>query len=150
MPRQCVLFPHSTTLTSHPAAFDRIEKEICKLEAHRLAVPGSDLHSTWVEFFPGPAFYPCRANPQGAAARKLEPQRPRRTSDAGAPRKETRTAAGELVPSHNERIAIREKNKWSKEVKPTTTEKAQAGYILTAAARLLGEERPPGPERLGP
>lgn len=133
LPLQTVLFPH---LTSLPAGADKVEKEILKFEAKH----------GWYEFFACLPFVPFRTMPQGTAPRKGE-DRPRRTSDGGAPRKTLVDGRGQEVPSYNDAIGIRNViadgdppiYKWAREVKPTVADKAQAAHILCGAGALLGE-----------
>ena len=72
VPMQIVLLPH---LISLPVGYSKVDKEL-----HRLADAGCDYVDiiTWLPFLPN------RSIMQGAVARKWEPLRPRRISDAGA------------------------------------------------------------------
>ena len=71
---QIYLAPHLTTLAP---GYALVSKEI-----KRLAKAG------YVEFINYLGFLPCRFIQQGTRCRKLEPERPRRISDAGGPRGE--------------------------------------------------------------
>ena len=71
---QIYLAPHLTTLAP---GYALVSKEI-----KRLAKAG------YVEFMNYLGFLPCRFIQQGTRCRKLEPERPRRISDAGGPRGE--------------------------------------------------------------
>ena len=77
-----------THLVSLPKGFLSVEKEL-----KRLAGKG------WYEVFSHPPFAPWKALPQGAGAtaRKLEPDRWRRTTDGGAPRTELLDTEGNVV-----------------------------------------------------
>ena len=69
---QIYMAPHLTTLAP---GYEMVPKEL-----KRLAAAG------YVEFVSFLGFLPCRFIQQGTRARKLEPERPRRISDAGTPR----------------------------------------------------------------
>ena len=85
---QAVFVPH---LTSLPKGFKAVSKEL-----KRLGVKG------WYEAYATPPFYPGYYNGQGSQARKLEPDRDRRTTEGGAPRKLTYDSSGLRVLSINE------------------------------------------------
>ena len=68
---QIVLQPHLTTLAP---GYTRVDKELKRLEGEG-----------YLEFVEWLGFLPCRFIQQGTRARKLEPDRPRRISDAGGP-----------------------------------------------------------------
>lgn len=82
-----VFVPH---LTSLPKGFKAVHKEL-----HRLREKG------WYDFFAQPAFFPGYFNSQGSTARKLEKDRDRRTTEGGAPRRETWDRDGLRVLSIN-------------------------------------------------
>jgi hypothetical protein len=69
---QLVLQPH---LSSLPNGFVNVHRELCRL-----------MEKGFFESFRGPPFAPWNTLPMGVAFRKLEPDRPRRTTDGGAPR----------------------------------------------------------------
>lgn len=71
----------------------------------------------------------------GPVCRPLEPDRPRRTNDAGAPRKELWAEDGIRVKSLNESIS---ENSWPKEVKPDVLCVTIAMRLLKKAADTLG------------
>ena len=71
VPLQICLMPH---LISLPLGYKRVDKEL-----HRLASDECG-YVEWLRWMP---FLPNRSIMQGAVARKLEPDRPRRISDAG-------------------------------------------------------------------
>ena len=77
---QSVFIPH---LTSLPAGFQSVEKEIRRLEK-----------LTWYDFFDSMPFSPAYYNGQVAVARKLEPDRFRRSTEGGGPRVPTFDASG--------------------------------------------------------
>ena len=85
---QGVFIPH---LTSMPKGFKAITKEL-----HRLQKLG------WYDFFADVPFWPLYFNAQGSTARKLEPDRDRRTTEGGGPRKETFDRSGLRVISIND------------------------------------------------
>ena len=68
---QIVLQPHLTTLAP---GYTRVDTELKRLEGEG-----------YLEFVEWLGFLPCRFIQQGTRARKLEPDRPRRISDAGGP-----------------------------------------------------------------
>ena len=71
----------------------------------------------------------------GSVCRPLEPDRPRCTNDAGAPRKELWADDGVRVRSLNECIS---ESFWPKEVKPMALDVTIAMRVLKEAADLLG------------
>ena len=83
-----VLVPH---LTSLPKGFASVEKELRRL--HNLG---------WYDFFSIFPFWPMYLNGQGATARKLEPDRFRRTTEGGGPRHEIYDEQGIRALSINE------------------------------------------------
>ena len=89
---QFVLVPHLTTL---PFGFESVEKEVNRLEAYG-----------WYRSFPVIPYAPMYLNGQGATARKLEPDRWRRTTEGGGPRHPTFDAAGVRALSINEASRI--------------------------------------------
>ena len=85
---QSVLIPH---LASLPSGFASVEKELRRL--HTLG---------WYDFFSDFPFWPMYLNGQGATARKLEPDRYRRTTEGGGPRQPTYDLSGLRALSINE------------------------------------------------
>lgn len=85
---QAVFVPHLVSLS---LGFASVDKEI-----HRLQSAG------WYDFFTDLPFFPVYLNGQGAVARKLEPDRFRRSTEGGGPRKETVDASGLRAISINE------------------------------------------------
>ena len=73
----------------------------------------------------------------GSTCRTLEPDRPRMTTDAGAPRQELWDCDGVRVVPLNE--AIESGSVWPKEVKPRALMQVMAIAILQEAAAILGE-----------
>lgn len=71
----------------------------------------------------------------GSVCRPMEPDRPRCTNDAGAPRKDLWADDGIRVRSLNECIA---ETLWPKEVKPSALDVVTAMRVLKEAADLLG------------
>jgi hypothetical protein len=90
IPLQTVLLPHMQSLAGR---VDLVQKEIERLR---------DLG--WHEVFASIPFFPCRILPNGAVARKLEPDRFRRTTNASAPEKPMSDADGVSVISLNAAI----------------------------------------------
>jgi hypothetical protein len=70
-----VFVPH---LASLPKGFRAVDKELRRLRAKE-----------WYEYFSHPPFWPLYCNGQGSQARKLEPDRDRRTTEGGGPRRDT-------------------------------------------------------------
>ena len=85
---QNVLVPH---LSSLPFGYASVEKELRRL--HGLG---------WYSFHSAPPFYPMYFNGQGAVPRKLEPDRFRRSTEGGGPRRPTFDASGVQAISINE------------------------------------------------
>ena len=85
---QNVLVPH---LSSLPFGYASVEKELRRL--HGLG---------WYSFHSSPPFYPMYFNGQGAVPRKLEPDRFRRSTEGGGPRRPTFDASGLQAISINE------------------------------------------------
>lgn len=88
---QTVLVPH---LTSLPLGFESVGKELRRLNAMQ--------PEPWYDFFENLPYWPFYANGQGATARKLEPDRFRRTTEGGGPRRPTFDAAGLAAWSLND------------------------------------------------
>ena len=84
---QSVFVPH---LVSLPLGYASVGKEVRRL--HGLE---------WYKFFPDFPFWPLYLNGQGSTARKLEPDRFRRTTEGGGPRHPTFDLAGLLAWSIN-------------------------------------------------
>jgi hypothetical protein len=82
-----VLVPH---LTSLPLGFASVEKELQRLH-----------EKGWYDFFNAFPFWPMYLNGQGATARKLEPDRFRRTTEGGGPRHPVVDESGILALSIN-------------------------------------------------
>ena len=72
----------------------------------------------------------------GSVCRPLEPDRPRCTNDAGAPRQDTYDDDGVRVVPLNEAIS---ESVWPKEVKPTALQVCIVMRVLLEAAQALGE-----------
>mgnify|MGYP003920014363 FL=1 len=87
---QIYFAPHLTTLAP---GYELVSKEL-----KRLAGAG------YLEFISYLGFFPCRFIQQGTRARKLEPDRPRRISDAGTPRTPKADSLGVGVMPLNEAI----------------------------------------------
>ena len=85
---QAVFVPH---LTSLPLGFASVERELRRL--HSLG---------WYDFFEDMPFYPMYFNGQGTTARKLEPDRHRRTTEGSGPRQPTFDESGLQAISLNE------------------------------------------------
>ena len=85
---QMVLVPH---LMSLPNGLGSVEKELRRQHGNG-----------WYDFFADLPFFPMYMNAQGATARKLEPDRWRRTTEGGGPRKPTFDADGLRALSINE------------------------------------------------
>ena len=89
---QFVLVPHLTTL---PFGFKSVLSEVDRLESYQ-----------WYRSFAFIPFAPMYLNGQGATARKLEPDRWRRTTEGGGPRQDTFDASGVRALSLNEAARI--------------------------------------------
>jgi hypothetical protein len=87
LPYQLVLMPH---LISLPQGYLAVQKEVYRLES--LGFYGIFKHL---------AVLPCRVLPQGCTIRDLEPDRPRRTTNASAPHTQTTDTSGQPVTSNN-------------------------------------------------
>lgn len=85
---QGVFIPH---LTSLPKGYKAVAKELKRLGELK-----------WYEAYPIWPFFPGYYNGQGSTARKLEPDRDRRTTEGGAPRRETWDRSGLKVLSIND------------------------------------------------
>lgn len=86
---------------------------------------------------------PCRCTPQGARARKLEPERPRRISDCGAPRKAVFDASSKRVVPLNEAIGFKRVEhgvqKFPTEHKPRMAHAMLDCSVLQSASRVWRE-----------
>ena len=87
---------------------------------------------------------PCRCTPQGTRARKLEPDRPRRISDCGAPRKAVFDSASRPVVPLNDAIGFKTalpngEQKFPTEHKPRLLHAMQDCAVLQSAARVWRE-----------
>ena len=85
---QIVLQPHLTTLAP---GYTRVDAKLKRLEGEG-----------YLEFVDWLGFLPCRFIQQGTRARKYEPDRPRRISDAGGPHLELYCNGGFLVVPLND------------------------------------------------
>ena len=85
---QSVWVPH---LTSLPFGYASVGKELRRLRS-----------LGWYEFYSNLPFWPMYLNGQGATARKLEPDRFRRTTEGNGPRAPTFDASGLQAISINE------------------------------------------------
>lgn len=90
---QAVLVPHLMSLSR---GFRSVDAEIRQLE-----VKG------WYDFFEDMPFFPMYFNGQGAVARNLEPDRFRRSTEGGGPRKSTTDAGGLEVISLNSAAKVK-------------------------------------------
>ena len=84
---------------------------------------------------------PCRCTPQGTRVRKLEPDRPRRISDCGAPRKACRDSSGAMASSLNGAIGFKSclrdgTQKFPTESKPRLLAAMRDNTVLQSAARV--------------
>jgi site-specific DNA-cytosine methylase len=109
----------------------------------------------WYGLFSYPPFLPFRAVPKGSVPRKLEPLRPRPTTEAGAPRKLLNDTLGRPVLSINEAssgktpqaiaelstspVSRADSAKWPKENKPTIADVLTVLALFSHVAGLLGE-----------
>ena len=89
---QATFAPH---LVSLPKGFKAVAKELRRLKG-----------KGWYDFFASMPFFPLYCNAQGSTARKLEPERDRRTTEGGAPRKDVSDVSGLQVISINEASEI--------------------------------------------
>ena len=89
---QFVLVPHLTTL---PFGFNSVMSEVDRLEGYQ-----------WYRSFSAIPYAPMYLNGQGSTARKLEPDRWRRTTEGGGPRHATFDAGGVRALSLNEAARI--------------------------------------------
>ena len=78
-------------LISLPKGYKAVAKELRRLRDKK-----------WYDFTPHVPFWPIYFNGQGSTARKLEPNRDRRTTEGGAPRQDMWDTAGLKVISINE------------------------------------------------
>ena len=89
---QSVFMKH---LISLPKGYRAVAKELRRLKG-----------KGWYDFTPHVPFWPVYFNSQGSTARKLEPNRDRRTTEGGGPRQDTWDSAGVKVLSINEASRI--------------------------------------------
>ena len=89
---QSVFMKH---LISLPKGYKAVAKELRRLKG-----------KGWYDFTPHIPFWPIYFNSQGSTARKLEPDRDRRTTEGGGPRQDTWDSAGIKVLSINEASRI--------------------------------------------
>jgi len=133
LPLQFVFGPH---LTSLPAGFASVEKEIKRLTAA--------LYYGFHRLFP---FVPARFMPQGSTVRKLEPDRWRRTTDGGCPRRDCVDGAGVWAVALNVAIGLKDgcgpeagDKKWpAQEVKPRIVDAMWDDTILRDMGRTFHE-----------
>ena len=92
LPLQIVLGPHLSSLTN---AWGSVDSEIVRLES-----------LGYYDIFSALPFLPIRSVPQGSTPRKYEPDRHRRTSDGGCPRKAAQDKAGVHAVSLNVAIGL--------------------------------------------
>ena len=90
-----VLMPH---LESLPLGFASVAKELGRMAAPPLQ---------WYWLNATPPYWPCYCNGKGAVSRKLEKDRYRPTTEAGAPRKEIYGTGGRRVLSLNQASRLR-------------------------------------------
>ena len=137
---QIVLLPHLVSLRD---GYGSLQAEVEKYAS-----------AGWYGLFSHPPFLPFRAVPKGSTPRKLEPERPRPTTEAGAPRKALVDTEGVPVVSINEASSgltpesviesgeqprVRATEAWPKENKPTVGDVLQAMAFLLAVGAMLGE-----------
>ena len=125
LPLQIVLFSH---LESAPMGFASLQREVRRFVGLQ--------PYPWMELFNWPPFLPVRCLAHGAAARALEKDRWRSTTEAGGPRYHLLDPDGILVPSLND---LSRSFGFPKEVKPRTEEFAHDATILLSGASLLKE-----------
>ena len=136
-------------LLSYQQAVSAISKDFHKMQ-----------EKGWYEFFGHLPSIPYQALPQGSTSRKLEPERPRRTSDGSAPHDELRCSSGccvivslnELTRAHcwslpDGKMCVRRgrvppvvgaKRLWPHESKPSLVDAMKAVAVLLWLARLTG------------
>jgi hypothetical protein len=85
---QSVFVPH---LVSLPNGFASVGKELRRLRG-----------KGWYRFLPSFAYWPCYLNAQGGTPRKFEPDRWRRTTEGGGPRKHSTDRSGLAAWSLND------------------------------------------------
>lgn len=116
---QSVFIPH---LASLPLGFASVEKELRRLHG-----------KGWYDFFPDLPFWPIYLNGQGATARKLEPDRFRRTTEGGGPRHPTYDESGFRALSLNEASHIHHVSRhFSNDPRPEMTAWLRARGLLPA------------------
>ena len=151
LPLQIVLGPHLSSLS---AAWDSVNSEILRLEG-----------LNYYDIIHALPSIPIRSVPQGSTPRKLEPDRHRRTSDGGCPRKDVCDRAGVPAVSLNAAIGLHStvdldvdptelsagddrtgnsqgtRRKWpAPEVKPQVQDKVWDDYVLRYAAIKVFKE----------
>ena len=150
---QIVICPHLLSLADGFSNVDKELRRLCSLgyvefnsneeSVHVRARNGDgDIDSELVTVALG--IIPCRCTPQGTRARKLEPDRPRRISDCGAPRKLCRDGSGVIAPSLNDAIGFKSElpdgtPKFPTEHKPRLIHAMRDCAILQSAARVWRE-----------
>ena len=141
---QIVLLPH---LISIKEGYGSLIKEVEKYT-----------EAGWYGLFSHPHFLPFRAVPKGSVPRKLEPDRARPTTEAGAPRQLLLDTAERRVISLNEvssgmtsqlqsvaELGVdnspppQAKPQWPKEHKPTVADVLTCVTLLTAVGQFLSE-----------
>jgi hypothetical protein len=137
---QIVLLPH---LISLKEGYASLQQEVDKYA-----------NEGWYGLFSWPPFLPFRAVPKGSVPRKLEPDRPRPTTEAGAPRQPLWDTSGDPVLSLNEASSgvtpasvlpdgtrepdLIKPNVWPKENKPTVAHALVALVVLKVISSLIG------------
>lgn len=91
---QTVLVPH---LSSLPLGYHSVAKELRRLR-----------NLSWYDFYWEPPFVPFYLNGQGAVARKMEPDRYRRSTEGGGPRQPTFDRSGLQAISLNSAARVRQ------------------------------------------
>ena len=149
VPLDGVFMPHLTSLS---AGLTKVDKEFDRLAAQgwyeKFIVDLSD--ETEASGDLKIPFWPIRLYPNGSTARKLEPDRPRRTSDGSAPRKPLANDQGQPVVSMNqasniqgsEEVTLQDgttqlQRRFPREIKPTLRQIMQINGILYAASVFL-------------
>ena len=139
LPLQIVLLPH---LVSLPLGFSSVEKEIVKF-----------LENSWYQRTDGLPFLPIRSMGQGAASRKSEPLKFRRTTDGGGPRRPIFDRQGVQAVSFNDAIGLHDLSlgdeaarsgaatKWpASEVKPRIEDLMHDSAVLRHAGSTVFRE----------
>jgi site-specific DNA-cytosine methylase len=133
IPYQIAILPHLSSLSY---GYESVQEELIKM--HDMG---------WYEFHLDIPFCPWRALPQGSTSRKYEPDRHRRTTDGGAPRRTIRDNNGTEVTPINvschggEGVTpIKKSSHWPKEMKPNLHQLMHdINIILYAANQIFNE-----------